>query len=185
MKPETQLPDIATLDPPEPTGSPEEFGFPSQPTATQTRTWTLQESFLAELSDCGAIFLSAERAGHSPWTYYKWVDTDKYNFQKRFDLALRRYLEKMEVEADRRGMKGVDKDIYYLGDVVGSQKVYSDNLLMIRMKKLDPSYRDNYSVMEDVSAIRESLEFLKQIGSPRFEPPKVVEVTGAVVSDDE
>ena len=59
---------------------------------------------------------------------------------------------------------------------------------MIRLKKLDPSYRDNYAMTEDVSAIRESLDALRQMGRPRpdqLEAPKVVEGTGQVVEDGE
>ena len=55
------------------------------------------------------------------------------------------FIEKLEAEADRRGVKGVVKPVLYKGKVVGSIREYSDALLMLRLKALDPRYRDGPS----------------------------------------
>lgn len=50
--------------------------------------------------------------------------------------------EDLVAEARRRARFGVEEDIYYKGEVVGTRKVYSDNLLMFLIKGRMPEYRD-------------------------------------------
>jgi hypothetical protein len=50
--------------------------------------------------------------------------------------------EDLVAEARRRARFGVDEPVYYKGEVVGSKKVYSDNLLMFLIKGRMPEYRD-------------------------------------------
>ena len=88
MKKKDQQPDIRDTDlvsteEMEPGGSPEEYGFPASPTAAQARTWTRQEMFLAEYSNCGAINVSAAAAGHSVEAYYYWISTDHVSKEAR------------------------------------------------------------------------------------------------------
>ena len=75
----------------------------------------------------------------------RWKRTDVYGFNKRLALAEREYLEKLEAEADRRGVEGVDHPVIHKGIITDTYKQYSDNLLMFRMKRLQPEYRENYS----------------------------------------
>ena len=63
------------------------------------------------------------------------------------------YVEKLEAEADRRGMEGIEKPIYYKGERVDAVREYSDNLLMFRTKKLRPEYRDNHDDRTSTRAI--------------------------------
>lgn len=173
------------LDSTEPTGTPQDYGFPEHPTAQQITTWTLQESFLAEYAACGAVYKASHLAGHSYNAFRTWVELDKFTFQKRYELAQERYLEMRVLEIDRRAFEGYDHPVIHKGVITDTYKAYDSNLAMFRIKKLDPSYRDNYAVMEDVSAIRESLDALKQLGVPRLEAPKVVDGTATVVEDDD
>ena len=43
-------------------------------------------------------------------------------------------------------MEGVDHPVIFKGEITDTYKTYSDNLLLFRMNKLDPSYRENYAV---------------------------------------
>lgn len=52
---------------------------------------------------------------------------------------------RVETEINRRAIEGTDKPVIYQGKITGSYKEFSDNLLMFRAKRLDPSYRDNYN----------------------------------------
>lgn len=124
------------------TGTRQEYGFPEKPDARQVQCWTRQELFLAEYSNCGAINVSAAGASISVEGYNYWLTADTYSFQKRFGLAQQQYLEKMAIEADRRAIEGVDHPVIHQGVITDTYKTYSDNLLMFRMKKLDPSYRE-------------------------------------------
>ena len=157
----------------EPTGTPQDYGFPEKPTAAQITTWTLQEKFLAEYSICGGIYKAAALAGHSYRGYMNWVEADKFMFQKRYEAAQAQYLEKMVLEVDRRAMEGFDKPIFQGGQQVGTQRVYSDNLLMFSVKQRDPSYRDAAIINVDASAIEELVRGLRgrQIEDSKALPP--------------
>ncbi|KKN75647.1 hypothetical protein LCGC14_0378850 [marine sediment metagenome] len=169
----------------EPTGSPQDYGFPEKPTAQQITTWTLQEKFLAEYRGIGAVMLACETAGHTYQAFKQWVDLNKFNFQKRYEDAQAYVLERMIVSIDRRAFEGYDHPVIFKGKVTDTYKAWDSNLAMFRVKKLDPSYRDNSKEVEDLSAIRESLEALRSLGTPRLEAPKVVDSTSHVVSDTE
>ena len=63
-------------------------------------------------------------------------------YAEKFREASRKYLEKMEAEADRRGLEGVEKPVFYKGGICGHIREFSDNLLMFRMKFLNSGYRE-------------------------------------------
>lgn len=55
--------------------------------------------------------------------------------------------ERMEHEAYRRTVDGIERDVFYQGAVVGAEREYSDNLLMFLLKARRPErYRDNVKV---------------------------------------
>ena len=85
---------------------------------------------------------AAEKVGISYRTTVKWRATDP-EFARQEVEARAKYLELLEIEADRRGVDGIDKPVYFQGEKVDTNKVYSDHLLMFRLKKLDPKYRDS------------------------------------------
>lgn len=138
--------DAASSEPAEwaiPTGAPEEFGFPAKSTLPQRQCWQNQERFLAAFRQCCRIGEAAEAVGLTYWAVRRWVDADLYSFKKRFENAVGAFLEKLEAEAYRRGVEGIDHPVIHKGVITNTYKQYSDNLLMFRMKKLDPNYRDN------------------------------------------
>ena len=134
------------------TGSPQSYGFPANPTVPESKRWAMQEAFLAKFSKTHLRCASADAAGISPQAVEQWRhgattngrDLRSFNFPKRFDMASLRYQETLDAEIDRRAVEGIDKPIYYKREKVDTIKEYSDNLLMFRRKKLDPTYRDNY-----------------------------------------
>ena len=68
-----------------------------------------------------------------------------HGFKKRRALADRSASAVVEAEVHRRAIEGIDHQVIYKGEITDTYKEYSDNLLMFRAKRLDPSYRDNYS----------------------------------------
>ena len=134
--------------------TPQDYGFPDKPTVAESRRWMLQEAFLQQFAKTHRLCDSADSAGISPQAVEQWrheVDghsgtLNTFNFSKRFNMASLRYQETLDAEIDRRGVDGIDKPVYYKGERVDTVKEYSDNLLMFRRKKLDPTYRDNYVV---------------------------------------
>lgn len=49
-------------------------------------------------------------------------------------------VEDIRAEVIRRGVNGVDKSVYYKGEVVGVEKQYSDSLLLALAKAHDPMF---------------------------------------------
>ena len=153
--------------------------LPANPTAVQTATWARQERFLAAYSGSGGIYKAAAVAECSPRTVENWLNADNFGFQKRYHVAQARYLELMAAEADRRGMEGVAKPVYQGGKKVGTVQTYSDNLLMFRMKKLDPAYRDSFNLTVDVPD--ELAAWMRQAQARDAEAIKALPLAGEVV----
>lgn len=135
-----------------PTGGPEDFGFPANPTMQQTQCWHNQERVLGAIQRTGTMHSAAIAAGLTVWAVDRWVTTDLYSFKKRREAALRVYDDMLDAEIDRRAVGGIDKPLQYKGQITRDSegnpvtvKEYSDNLLMFRRKQRDPSYRDNYT----------------------------------------
>ena len=55
-------------------------------------------------------------------------------FAKLWDEAEQEAADKLEREAWRRGVEGVDKPIVYQGEVTGTYKEYSDRMLELLLK---------------------------------------------------
>lgn len=127
--------------------------------------------FLRAFAENGEVKESARIADVSRTAHYEWVKEDAV-YKDAFRLAQRMYREKLEAEADRRAVQGVPKLRFYKGELimlpcdvgdplgrcvgtVDGQEVwakpyveheYSDNLLMFRLKRLDPNYKDRVDV---------------------------------------
>ena len=113
------------------------------------KQWRL---YLKCLAVTGAKHRSARKADMSKGRVSRIVAADERRANEE-DQALCQYLEKMEREADRRGVEGYDQDVYYEGEVVGQQRKYSDPLLMFRLSALDPEkYRKRTDVKGDGAA---------------------------------
>ena len=154
------------------------YGFPASPTTYEVKRWALQEAYLAEFAKCGAVYKAAAAAGCSAVAAENWLRMDSFAFQKRFTVSKGQYLEKMAIEADRRGMEGVAKPVYQGGKLVGTVQTYSDNLLMFRMKKLDPSYRDSFTLVLDSRDTKDLLDELRRAGEAR---PAIVDGESQVI----
>ena len=127
-------------------GAGEEFGFPAKPTTAQVRCWTNQGLFLDALAHTGSIGAACAESGVGVPNAEFWNAKDTYGFKTRKAWALRTFMGKVEAEINRRAIEGVDHPVIYKGEISTTYKEYSDNLLMFRAKRLDPSYRDNYEV---------------------------------------
>jgi hypothetical protein len=104
-----------------------------------------QKHFLAEFAKTGHINDSCDKIGVNRWMFYgKWSNDPEFvALFKKMELQ---HLDRMAAEADRRGIEGIEKGIYWQGDRVATERQYSDNLLMFRMKRLDPAYRDSNQI---------------------------------------
>jgi hypothetical protein len=104
---------------------------------------------LQELCDrlevnCGDIHEAARWIGVSPNFVHTWIKDDKVAAD-RLRESQRIGYGGLESEAIRRAVRGVEKDIYYKGEVVGHEQVYSDGLLGKLLEARVPEYskKDN------------------------------------------
>ena len=109
-----------------------------------------KEMFLRELRKHGIVGEAVKRASlhlHNPsmGPWYKERDADP-EFAKAWDEALDIARYTVEAELHRRGVEGYDRPVYQGGKEVGSIKEYSDALLLARIRKLDPAYRQRQTI---------------------------------------
>lgn len=109
------------------------------------RTQDLDQKFIDALLEGLGPLKSAKKAGYSVSSVYGWRKNDD-EFAKRWaeadEVGTQIQLATLEAECDRRAISGVVDKIIQVGDKTHEFKKYSDSLLMFRMKKLDPTYRD-------------------------------------------
>lgn len=72
-------------------------------------------------------------------------------WQSYWDQSLELYIEDIEMEAVRRARFGTKKPVFYRGHEVGHVQEYSDQLMMMLLKALNPQkYRENLKIEADV-----------------------------------
>jgi len=118
-------------------------------------------AYLAAFAITGKVKLSARIAGVSYYTIRMWrgdagdnIPQDAELFCRLEEQSEELYQELLLEEVDRRALEGVEEDVYFQGKVVGSKRVYSDNLLMFRVKGIMPEYRSgatNVNINSDES----------------------------------
>lgn len=105
------------------------------------RTASTLSALVAELSaNCGDMFEACRSVGVSTIFVSQWRKDDK---QVDADLseAERVGSMRLESEAIRRAVHGVEKGVYYKGEKVDTEVVYSDGLLQTVLKARLPAYK--------------------------------------------
>lgn len=113
------------------------------------RTVKKRETFLAALTAAGNVSEACQAAGIGRTAAYAWRAADA-EFAAAWDGALEEAADRMEREAFRRAVEGVEKPVFgSLGQGLGSGEVgrvreYSDTLLIFLLKAARPEkYREN------------------------------------------
>jgi hypothetical protein len=133
--------------------TPQDFGFPENPSSTDLVRWERQETFLVAFARTGSVGEACLETGIPVPTVESWDLRDTHGFKKRLAHAKVLALGLHEREIRRRGIEGTDHPVIYQGQITDTYKEYSDNLLMFRAKRLDPSYKDNYQPQQASTAI--------------------------------
>lgn len=124
-----------------------------------------REAWLEAFRVAGTVTGACKRTGIGRRTVYDWR-------QKHEDFALawadveEETTERMEREAIRRGMEGFESDVYHQGQVVGTERKYSDTLLIFMLKARRPEkYRDNVHVQHGGKVdLNVTVDELKRMG---------------------
>ena len=106
-------------------------------------------AFLTALSETGSVRKATAAAGiayNTPYTHSKKHPDFDTLWQTALDVAA----DKLEEEARRRAVEGVEEPVYQGGQLVGHKTVYSDTLLAMLLKAAKPDkYKDRSSVQLD------------------------------------
>ncbi len=79
--------------------------------------------------NCGDLHQAARSIGMSPNAILQWIKEDPVAAEQ-IEEAQRVGWLGLESEAIRRGHHGIEEDIYFKGEKVGTKKSYSDSLLV-------------------------------------------------------
>lgn len=108
----------------------------------------LKEKFLSLLADTGNVSKCCLALNVSRRHIYL-ARRDDSVFAKEWLSALATAVELLEDEAWRRAFEGIDRPIYYKGELIDMVKDYSDTLLMHRLQAEKP---DKYQYRQKVDA---------------------------------
>ena len=103
-------------------------------------------------------------------SFYEWLKAD-IQFAAEFEEVKTDYVERLEKEADRRAVDGVNKPVFYKGKLIVDEhgvpitiKEYSDTLLIFRLKALAPDkYRERYENRIDLAPSDQPIQSVSRV----------------------
>lgn len=112
----------------------------SVPEITQAK----KDAFLAAFAECGNLSEAARIADITRRMHYHWMRDDE-EYAHAYAEALEEAADRLESEARRRAVDGVDEPVgWFRGEAGGVIRRYSDTLLIFLLKGVRPhKYRDN------------------------------------------
>lgn len=112
-----------------------------------------REQFISELLSHSNVAKACESIGVHRQTAYQYRDKHP-DFKQEWDEAIERGTDALVQEAYRRAHAGVEEPIYYLGEVCGTVRKYSDTLLIFLLKSHRPNvYRETVNHKVDVTQL--------------------------------
>jgi len=139
-----------------------------------------KKKFLQHLvKNGGNASAAAAKVGISPASVHYHMKVDSV-FKEKVQLAKLEAMDMVEREITRRGVEGHDEDVYYQGQVVGTKKIYSDNLLMRRAEALMPerySKRSQVDVNANVTVEHKARSKLASLLGIEIEDAEYEDVT--------
>lgn len=119
-------------------------------------------AFLIALSQNGNVSGACLAAQIDRSAVYRAKDDDP-SFAARWDEALKIAVDRLEAEAWRRAVEGVDEPVFHKGQKVGAIRRYSDTLLTVLLKAHNPErFREKVELVIKVSP--EQAVFLRRLG---------------------
>lgn len=132
--------------------------------------------------NCGDMLSAAKMLGVSVFFVEQWRKDDK-QVDERLREAERVGIQGLVSAAIQRGVRGVEEDVYYKGEVVGQKRNYSDSLLTTLLKAKLPEFSKDgeggggvtiniANVMPRANSYQEWLEMKQSTLAP---PPELIE----------
>lgn len=101
----------------------------------------VKTTYLDHLERWGLFSQAAKHAGGTTARFLSLRKTDP-EFNTSVDEALLLYKESIEAELHRRAVDGVEKGVYFQGVRTHTELQYSDTLLAMLVKKVNPDYNE-------------------------------------------
>lgn len=108
----------------------------------------LKKKFLKLLSETGMVNKSCKALNITRQAMYNHKRINK-KFSEQWRAAQDMATEMLEDESFRRAFHGMEKAVWYKGEVVGTERIYSDTLLMNRLQAEKP---DKYQYRQKIDA---------------------------------
>lgn len=106
-----------------------------QPNTRGKGVW--DKAFLTALAHNGVVTYACEAAGIGRRTAYDRRETDT-EFAAAWEDAVEEARDRIEAEAIRRAVDGYDAPVWYQGELVGTNREYSDSLMQLVLKGNKP-----------------------------------------------
>lgn len=105
-----------------------------------------KKKFLEGFGQIATVTGAAEHAKVSRRVHYQWLDADT-RYAAAFAAAQLEANDRLEGEARRRAVSGVEEPVWFQGKIVGTVRKHSDTLLIFLMKGAMPDkYRDRHEL---------------------------------------
>lgn len=129
--------------------------------------------FLTALSDKGNVSLSCLKSHLSLSAVQKCKEKWAWFYEAWHD-AMQFAVDSIEEEAIRRARDGVERNIYFKGDVVGTEQVYSDSLMAKLLEAKKPAEYNKQQV-EQNNTKSVQIENVIQITLPNNQRDNIIE----------
>ena len=104
-----------------------------------------KRAFLAAVARTGNVTQAAEIAHIARSAHYQWLEADPV-YVAAYEDAMEQAAQRLEAEAKRRAVEGVEEPVFYQGKQCGVIRRYSDSLLMFLLKgALPDKYKERTS----------------------------------------
>lgn len=148
-----------------------------------------RKRFLEVLRATANVSEAARRCGLTRRAAYNHRDADP-TFRAEWDEAVEEAIDKLEREAWRRGVEGVDRPVTYQGEITATFKEYSDRMLELLLKAHRPDkYKDRVETQHTGKGGEPLLpdmtveELIERLLAKRRPPPTLVAVPRLVASN--
>jgi len=122
-------------------------GLPAVPDITASQL----ELYFAFLEVSGRKRYSSIMAGVDPGRMVYYVGKEKALKDQEI-MAMQGYCELIDAAVHERAINGVTRNVYFKGTVCGTERHYSDSLLLALAKANSPKYREHLSVDANIAA---------------------------------
>ena len=119
-------------------------------------TWERFERICETLSKCGQRYKSCQAHGFSYYTVRdrmaERTKAEDTRWRDLWDLSLDHYRDDLEDEARRRAFEGTEEGVWYKGELVGTERRYSDRLMEVLLRGERPAkFRDNVKLDAEIT----------------------------------